>query len=85
MKKKLMTVVFVLAVFMLSSFAISSFAAPAAAKSTATNDVKHVAIVFSTGGLGDKSFNDAAYVGAQKANDTAKVKIDYVEPKDVTN
>jgi basic membrane protein A len=84
MKKKLMTVVFVLAVFMLSSFAISSFAAPAAAKSTATNDVKHVAIVFSTGGLGDKSFNDAAYVGAQKANDTAKVKIDYVEPKDVT-
>ena len=85
MKKNIMTVVLVFAVFMLSAFATSSLVANATVTTnTTTNDVKHVAIVFSTGGLGDKSFNDAAYVGAQKANDTSKVKIDYIEPKDVT-
>ena len=71
--------------FMLSTFAMTNLmeVSGAAAKSDSANAVKHVAIVFSTGGLGDKSFNDAGFVGAQRANDTSKVQIDYVEPKDV--
>lgn len=85
MKKSFITVVFVFAIFMLSAFATTTIIANSTGAATvASNEVKHVAIVFSTGGLGDKSFNDAGFAGAQKANDTSKVQIDYVEPKDVT-
>ena len=44
-----------------------------------------VAIVYSTGGLGDHSFNDAAQRGLEKAK--AELGIDYVgyEPKDPTS
>ncbi len=44
-----------------------------------------VAIVFGTGGLGDKSFNDAAYRGLQKAQDEYNVKGDYVEPFEIAD
>ena len=47
---------------------------------SSNNAIKHVAIVFSTGGLGDKSYNDAAFSGAQRANDTSLVQIDYAVP-----
>ncbi len=84
MNKKLLTVVLVLGVFMVSAFASSTMMANSKQTASAeTNAVKHVAIVFSTGGLGDKSFNDAAFAGAQKANDTSKVSIVYAEPKTV--
>lgn len=86
MNTKKLTVFVIFAIFMLSTFAMISLGGiPATADQTATNDIKHVMIVFSTGGLGDKSFNDAGFVGAQKANDTSKVKIDYVEPTTVTD
>ncbi|MHA2301710.1 MAG: BMP family lipoprotein, partial [Candidatus Thorarchaeota archaeon] len=39
-----------------------------------------VAIVFATGGLGDKSFNDAAYKGAMDAKDQLGIDFTYVEP-----
>jgi basic membrane protein A len=41
--------------------------------------------VFATGGLGDKSFNDAGMRGVVKAEDEfgADLDVDYVEPKDV--
>lgn len=84
MKKNKITVVFILAVFMFSTFALTGMLAnPAGAKSDSTTVVKNVAIVFSTGGLGDKSFNDAGFEGAKRANDTSKVNIDYVEPTTV--
>lgn len=86
MNKKLLTVVIVLGLFLVSAFASSNLVGTAMAASTAkaeSNSVKHVAIVFSTGGLGDKSFNDAAFKGAQEANDTSKVDIVYAVPKTV--
>ena len=39
-----------------------------------------VGIVFATGGLGDKSFNDISKAGAQRAYDNLGVEYDYVEP-----
>lgn len=39
-----------------------------------------VGIVMSTGGLGDKSFNDSAYRGLQKAQKDFGIKFKYVEP-----
>ena len=39
-----------------------------------------VGIVFATGGLGDKSFNDISKAGAQRAYDELGVEFDYVEP-----
>jgi len=39
-----------------------------------------VGIVFATGGLGDKSFNDISFAGAQRAYEELGVEFDYVEP-----
>lgn len=39
-----------------------------------------VGIVLSTGGLGDKSFNDSAYRGLEKAEKDLGIKFKYVEP-----
>jgi basic membrane protein A len=39
-----------------------------------------VGVVFATGGLGDKSFNDISFAGVQKAFDELGVEFDYVEP-----
>jgi basic membrane protein A len=43
----------------------------------------NVAIVFATGGLGDKSFNDGCYRGAVMAQDDFGITFTYVEPKAV--
>ena len=74
----LLKILFIIAIFFLSFNAVNVYA-----NSASSNSVAHVALVLSTGGLGDKSFNDVAFAGAQKANDTSKVQIDYVEPKTV--
>jgi basic membrane protein A len=42
-----------------------------------------VAIVFATGGLGDKSFNDGCYEGALNARDTHGVQFTYAEPTEI--
>ncbi|WP_052356591.1 BMP family lipoprotein [[Clostridium] dakarense] len=47
----------------------------------ATVGNKKVAVIFSTAGLGDKSFNDLCYDGALKAQDELGVEFDYSEPK----
>ncbi|MGM0419697.1 MAG: BMP family lipoprotein [Bacillota bacterium] len=41
-----------------------------------------VGIVFSTGGLGDLSFNDSAYRGLQRAEEELGITFDYIEPAD---
>ena len=40
-----------------------------------------IGLVLSTGGLGDKNFNDMAYEGLQKAQEELGITFDYVEPK----
>jgi len=42
-----------------------------------------VGIVFATGGLGDKSFNDISMAGAQRAFEDLGVEYDYVEPTSI--
>jgi basic membrane protein A len=50
----------------------------------ATGGVR-VGLVFDVGGLGDKSFNDAAYAGLVRARDDLGVTIRYIEPGDGTD
>jgi basic membrane protein A len=45
-------------------------------------EVTKVGIVLSTGGLGDLSFNDAAYRGLQRAEEELGIEFDYIEPAD---
>jgi basic membrane protein A len=44
-----------------------------------------VAVVFATGGLGDQSFNDAAYRGVQWAQAIYNVELAYVEPSEISD
>jgi basic membrane protein A and related proteins len=53
----------------------------AAAAPPATNATK-VGLVFDVGGLGDKSFNDAANRGLEKAKSELGVQTKYIEPGD---
>jgi basic membrane protein A and related proteins len=39
-----------------------------------------VGVVFDVGGRGDKSFNDGAYIGAERAIDSLGVRVRFVEP-----
>jgi basic membrane protein A len=73
-KLKELSIVFVI---LLSIFAFSGC--------TAESGKKEIAIIFATGGLGDKSFNDAGYRGYIQANDTYgdEINVDYVEPEDI--
>ncbi len=70
------------ALVLVAVVAFSVFAA-GAAEEPVDEDVLRVGVVFSIGGLGDESFNDAAYAGLQRAVDTFGVTFDYVEPDDV--
>jgi basic membrane protein A len=40
----------------------------------------HVGLVFDVGGTGDKSFNDSAYRGLQRAKSELGVEFEYIEP-----
>lgn len=53
---------------------------------TTSADPKRIHIIFATGGLGDKSFNDAGFRGYEAANATSWASdftLDYVEPETV--
>jgi basic membrane protein A len=54
------------------------------AGSAFAKDKPKVAIVFATGGLGDKSFNDSAMEGIKQAVDKYGIEYDYAEPKAIT-
>ncbi|MFH1350195.1 MAG: BMP family ABC transporter substrate-binding protein [Pseudomonadota bacterium] len=51
------------------------------AGSVLAKDKPRVAIVFATGGLGDKSFNDSAMEGIKQAQKKYGIEYDYAEPK----
>jgi len=42
-----------------------------------------IAVVFATGGLGDKSFNDSAMEGLRQAQKEYGIQFDYAEPKSI--
>ena len=71
--KKVLSLAIVFAFVMMVVFAT----VPAAAQ-----DTTRVGIVLSTGGLGDLSFNDAAYRGLQRAEEELGIEFQYIEPAD---
>ncbi len=71
--------------FVVSAVAVMLFltAGPAsvfAAGAPEAADEDRIAIVFATGGLGDQSFNDAAYEGVQRAEQELGIEFDFAEP-----
>ncbi len=56
------------------------FVHPSGAAVPPTGDAVDVGIVFDLGGRGDKSFNDGAYIGAERAAKELGVRVRFVEP-----
>ncbi len=52
---------------------------------TLPNNPNEIAIVFATGGLGDKSFNDAAFYGAAMAHNIYNINFTYSEPSSISD
>src|SRR5580765_8805284 len=75
MKKLLALVAVLLAIHVAFLFVRPSGAEPAAA-----HDALNVGIVFDVGGRGDKSFNDGAYLGAERAERELGVRVRFIEP-----
>ncbi len=57
-----------------------SFVHPTGAATAPTGDAVDVGIVFDLGGRGDKSFNDGAYLGAERAMAELGARVRFVEP-----
>ncbi len=57
-----------------------SFVRPRGATAEPPGDAVKVGIVFDLGGRGDKSFNDGAYIGAERAERDLGVRVRFVEP-----
>jgi basic membrane protein A len=68
---------FVLSVVMVIGMVMGSVSSGLAADKT------RIAIVFATGGLGDKSFNDSAYEGMLRAEKELGIEFDQAEPQAV--
>ncbi|TVQ41054.1 MAG: BMP family ABC transporter substrate-binding protein [Spirochaetaceae bacterium] len=68
------------ALVLVTAIAVPGFAG---ARPEAVVDELRVGVVFSIGGLGDESFNDAAYRGIQQAVEDFDIIFDFVEPDDV--
>jgi basic membrane protein A len=62
----------------------ASSASPSASPSESAKPLK-VAVVFATGGLGDKSFNDNGFNGIERAKKELGITYDYVEPKELAD
>jgi basic membrane protein A len=56
------------------------FVIPAGAAKPPIGDAVDVGIVFDMGGRGDKSFNDGAYIGAERAEKELGVRVRFIEP-----
>lgn len=56
------------------------FVHPSGAAAPPTGDAVDVGVVFDLGGRGDKSFNDGAYLGAERAEKELGVRVRFIEP-----
>lgn len=56
---------------------------PAPSVSTEGDELFKFAVVFATGGLGDKSFNDSVYAGVLRAQEELGAEVQYVEPTEI--
>ena len=83
--KKLITVLSIMATLVLFVVACGSKPAEGEQKTESAGAAKKsVAIVYSTGGKGDKSFNDSAFRGLQQAQQELGITFKEYEPKDAT-
>ncbi len=62
-------------------FARGSARAPAPSRSTAQRRIK-IGLVFDLGGRGDKSFNDSAWLGVERARRELGAEVEAIEPGD---
>jgi len=58
------------------------FVHPRTAATEPAKDAVRIGVVFDVGGRGDKSFNDGAYLGAERAERELGVHVRFVEPGD---
>ena len=58
------------------------FVRPSGAEQPPSGDAVSVGIVFDMGGRGDKSFNDGAYLGGERAQRELGAHVRYIEPGD---
>jgi basic membrane protein A len=65
---------------LLAAHVALSFVRPEGAATVPVGDAVDVGIVFDMGGRGDKSFNDGAYIGAERAVKELGVRVRFVEP-----
>src|SRR3954463_5813427 len=77
MKKLLWVIVVLLAIHV-----AFLFVRPSGAEQPTAGDGVDVGVVFDVGGRGDKSFNDGAYLGAERAIKELGVRVRFVEPGD---
>jgi basic membrane protein A len=56
------------------------FVHPSGAAEPPAGDAVDVGVVFDLGGRGDKSFNDGAYLGAERAQKELGVRVRFIEP-----
>ncbi|MDB4886858.1 MAG: basic rane lipoprotein, partial [Gemmatimonadetes bacterium] len=56
------------------------FVHPSGAAQPPTGDAIDVGVVFDLGGRGDKSFNDGAYAGAERASSQLGARVRFIEP-----
>jgi basic membrane protein A len=56
------------------------FVHPAGAATPPSGDAVDVGVVFDMGGRGDKSFNDGAYIGAERAAKELGARVRFIEP-----
>ena len=77
MRKLLIVVVVLLAIHV-----AFLFVRPSGAGAARTADAVDVGIVFDVGGRGDKSFNDGAYLGGQRAEKELGARVRFIEPGD---
>src|SRR3954471_1060350 len=56
------------------------FAHPSGAEKPPSGNTVDVGVVFDLGGRGDKSFNDGAYLGAERAEKELGVRVRFIEP-----
>jgi basic membrane protein A len=75
MKKLLILVAVLLAVHV-----ALLFVHPSGAATPPTGDAVDVGVVFDLGGRGDKSFNDGAYLGAERAERELGARVRFIEP-----
>jgi basic membrane protein A len=70
----------ILVVVLLAAHVALLFIHPAGAAAPPTGDAVDVGVVFDMGGRGDKSFNDGAYLGAERAEKELGVRVRFIEP-----